>query len=174
MWAEIGEYLDEGLVEGIKSGANTILRTTANLAKSVNGSLELESPEIGGANSSVMSGIDALSGTFSGFIDSLKAIANTFATAGAVPVPAVAAGTALPYKVRANTYTAADAAVGLSEGLQTSMTDQTDLLSDVDYKLGELIGLVKSLNLNLNIDFDSMTRSITYAQRTHERNFGGR
>lgn len=172
VWAEIGEYLDAGLVEGIKDGTKSILTTTSNLAKSVNSSMKLESPEFSAtrSTSSIMNGIDALAIRFDGFINSLKSVADVLSSAGTLTVPSVAAGTAIPYKIKANALGGSDAAVGLSDGLQTSMTDQTDLLSEVDYKLGQLIELVK--NKHLVIDADALERSVTYRQRNREREYG--
>lgn len=164
-------YLDAGLVEGIKDGAKSILTTTSNLAKLVNGSMELESPEFSATRTtpSIMNGIDTLTVRFDGFINSLKSVADILSSTRALTVPSVAAGTAIPYKVK-NALGGSDAAVGLSEGLQTSMTDQTDLLSEVDYKLGQVIELVK--NKHLVIDADALERSISYRQRNRERDYG--
>jgi len=61
--------------------------------------------------------------------------------------------------------------VELSQGVQNAMSDQTEIMSEVMYLLGQILDAIKKFNPT--IDVDSLMRAITYAQRTHERNFGG-
>ena len=170
VWEEIGEYLDAGLVNGIKGGAKSVLSTTANLAKSVNGSMEIDTPKMPAARSTTSS-IDMLSSKFDGFIDSLKSIANTLTAAETFAVPSIAAGTAIPYKVKANTLAGSDTSLQLSEGLQSGMNDQTEIMSEVMYLLSQILDVIRKFNLK--IDADSIVNTITYLQRSNERNYGG-
>lgn len=170
VWEEIGEYLDEGLINGIKGGAKSILATTSNLAKSVNGSMSLEAPEIA-ATQTTMSGIDVLTDRFGAFIDSLRGVTDMLSSVGTLYVPPVAAGTVVPYKIRPKLVDSPDALTWLPESLQAGMNDQTEIMSEVMYLLGQILEVIKKFNLK--IDANSLVGVISYLQRNNERDFGG-
>lgn len=171
IWAEIGEYLDAGLEQGIDAGKKSALSTVTDLAKSVNGKMQLDTPEIADMKFGNFSGIDLVASKFDGLIDKLKVITDMLTSIGGLSVPSVAAGTDVPYRLRTYSVDSSDTAGGISGGLQTVMSDQTEIMSEVMYLLGQILDVIKKFHLK--IDADSLVNVISYIQRSNERNYGG-
>ena len=171
VWAEIGQYLDAGLEKGIEAGEKSAVSTVSNLAKSVNAGMQLDAPEMGDMQLGTVSGLDAAAGKLDGFIDRLKAIADTLASIGGLSIPAVAAGTDVPYRLRTNTAGGTDNAGALSDGFQTVVSDQNEFITEVMYLLRQILGAVN--NKKLAMDAGSIAEMVSSYQQNRERSFGG-
>ena len=49
--------------------------------------------------------------------------------------------------------------------------NQTEIMSEVMYLLSQILDVIRKFNLK--IDADSIVNTITYLQRSNERNYGG-
>ena len=171
VWAEIGQYLDAGLEKGIEAGEKSAVSTVSNLAKSVNAGMQLDAPEMGDMQLGTVSGLDAAAGKLDGFIDRLKAIADTLASIGGLSIPAVAAGTDVPYRLRTNAAGSTDSAGALSDGIQAVVSDQNEFITEVMYLLRQILGAVN--NKKLAVDAGSIAEMVSSYQQNRERSFGG-
>lgn len=171
VWAEIGQYLDAGLEKGIEAGEKSAVSTVSNLAKSVNAGMQLDAPEMGDMQLGTVSGLDAAAGKLDGFIDQLKAIADTLASIGGLSIPAVAAGTDVPYRLRTNAAGSTDSAGALSDGIQAVVSDQNEFITEVMYLLRQILGAVN--NKKLAVDAGSIAEMVSSYQQNRERSFGG-
>lgn len=82
-------------------------------------------------------------------------------------MPAVAAGTVIPYRARVATESLStgksDALATFTSNFDETMSDQRDILQRIAERLDRL---------ELKIDGDSLTQAITRQQRSHERSYG--
>lgn len=166
-WAEIGEYLDKGLIVGLEDEKKHVLSTVANLANAVSGQLESENSALGidvGADD-LTSSLSEIAAQLTGIAATFRAIGTSITHAGGFAVPEIAAGTAVPYRTRiAPVETDSTAIEKLSLELDETLSDQT-------YILRQILELIQ--RLKLNIDIDSLTEAVTGAQRRAERSYGG-
>jgi hypothetical protein len=100
VFAEIGEYLDEGLVVGLKAGANDMLNTASNLAESVTDAMSGTTPELEVGGVALTGGLTAVADTLTCIAQTFTAIADTLAAMGGLQTPAIAAGSVVPYQTR--------------------------------------------------------------------------
>lgn len=154
VWTEIGQYLDAGLEKGIVDGEKSAISTVSSLAKSVNGAMTIDTSALGGVG------------------NRLQAIAGMLSSAGGLQIPSVAAGTSIPYRLRTNTTDSTNGVNGLSEGLQTILSDQNEYSSEIIHLLKKLIEIVGTGG-KMSIDASSIAEMVSTYQSNRERSFGG-
>lgn len=98
VFAEIGQYLDEGMAVGIDKGENGLLRTVRNLAGNVTNTMSDASPEVQIAGHATLAGMNNVTQALGGIADKFSAIAAVLNDMGGLKVPAIAAGTVAPYQ----------------------------------------------------------------------------
>ena len=128
-----------------------------------NGDYSMGGVSVGKNASSALTGFsDKITDGFASLMDRLQAIADgvTFAT------PAIATGTILPYKMGSQIPTNTEA-----NKVTEFSADVDERLADLSYQLKQIITIIQTLNLN--IDIDALTDAITQQQRTNLRNYGG-
>lgn len=154
VWTEIGQYLDAGLEKGITDGEKSAISTVSNLAKNVNGAMTIDTSALGGVG------------------NHLQAIAGMLSSVGGLQIPSVAAGTSVPYRLRTNTPDSTNGVSGLSEGLQTILSDQNEYSSEIIHLLKRLIDIVGAGG-KMSIDASSIAEMVSTYQSNRERSFGG-
>lgn len=167
VFEEIGTYLDEGLENGIDGGKNKILSTVKALADDVTdetgGSMALDVPEDGSFRT-----LDALTDKLSRIAQIFEQITDTINSLGGFVMPQIAAGSVIPVKTRIETMpTSGDSLDGYADYIG-GMDEQ---MSEEIYLLKQIIAILKTLNLN--IDINALTQMITSQQNTRKLNFGG-
>lgn len=169
VWAEIGEYLDRGLQEGILAEEDSVLHTVSNLARSVNRDMTINDPSIG-INGATLSSVDKLTGRFDGLLDKLAAVSEMLHDIGTFTVPAVATGALAPYAVT-NALSSSRGFTGDPDALQTTLDGQGEVLSEIMYLLGQILTAVRTKDLS--IDAGVLTETITRIQKKKEIDYGG-
>ena len=174
----VGLNIGYGIGEGIENSEGSVVRTVSSVADAIAeefnsntysfGDISADSNAVRGLDSNAIRGLENFSTTitdsFTNLIDRLQSIAQrvTFTT------PAIL-NSAIPYS--AATMTERTSKGGNSDSFTEFSSDVDERLSDLGYKLSQLIAVVKALNLN--IDVDALSDAITQQQRSKLRNFGG-
>ena len=171
VWAQTGEYLDAGLNMGISSNSDTILKNVSNLARSVNDSMTIDSPAIGGIDNHALSTIDRFSERFDGLIDRLTVVSDMLRSIGNFTTPAVAAGAYVPYAVHANTFSPSRSVTDASDALQTVIDGQGDMLIEIMQTLTQILTAIRTKNLSL--DAGVLSETVTRLQKKHDIDYGG-
>lgn len=156
VWAKLGKYLPMGLEVGIENGAPSALAAVSNLAADVNDRMQIDAPAI----------------TDSGVGNRLQAIANMLSSVGGLQIPSVAAGTSVPYGLRTSTPDESSGVSGLSEGLQTMLSDQSEYSTEIIYLLRKILGLITGGG-KTTIDASTIAAVVSTYQSNRERSFGG-
>ena len=127
VFAEIGEYLDEGLMVGLKSGENGLMKTVRNLAGNVTGTMNEASPEVKITGNATLAGMNNVTQVLGGIADKFSAIAAVLDNMGGLKVPAIAAGTVIPYQ----TAVAGNSKDGLSNAMAASNEELISVIIQV-------------------------------------------
>lgn len=96
VWAQIGEYLDEGLLQGLQSGEGSLMNQTAALAQGMSDRLQGDGTI---AMDGTVSGIDGVVSQLSSIANIFTGIAQTLASMGELVIPQIAAGSVVPARV---------------------------------------------------------------------------
>lgn len=163
-WAEIGKFLDLGLIEGIEDHKRAVLESVSSMAQDVTGQIEGE-----GATLPVDAEGDKLINTLSGITAKLSDLATIFRdinsvllSMGGLLTPAIAAGLDVPYRTRIGTDSSS--ITEFSNGLD-------ERLSDLVYLLRQIFDLLD--RKPLGVDDDELAAAIAFALRGEARGFGG-
>lgn len=169
VFAEMGEYIDLGLANGIDGYEKTVLKTVNNLANDV-------TDEFDASDATLRIGAegDGMVNKLSGITAKLSDIANVFhdintmlTGMNGLRVPAIATGTEVPYKARI-----ADSSGDVFESRNfTDFSSGVDeRLSNVEYRLQQILDRFERFK---GIDSDELAAAIAFALRGEVRGFGG-
>ena len=149
VFAEIGEYLDEGLEKGILSGQRDLLQTATQLAGTVTNSMTPDDPEVEMSVDDVTGEMSAVTSRLSEIAEVFRGIANTLASMGGLTVPQIAAGTVVPYKARVDGGTVAEEDSGAAvDSLARILTELQTLARTVTQNNGNSQTTVVPVNFN--------------------------
>lgn len=165
VFAEMGEYIDLGLANGIDGYEKTVLKTVNNLANDV-------TDEFDASDATLRIGAegDGMVNKLSGITAKLSDIANVFhdintmlTGMNGLRVPAIATGTEVPYKTRVSSDTTSPVA--------TLSNDLDERLSDFTFLLRQILDLLE--RAKLGVDNDELAAALAFALRGESRGFGG-
>lgn len=163
---EIGENIGLGLAEGIEGTEKQVNRSVAALAKSTADGFGNQNLSFDVSGSEMISGLDRVADKLSAIADTFRAITSMLDNVGALNVPQIAAGTVVPPKVRAGSYSGVDP----DSGFASFAGDFDGFVSDFLRYNERIIELLEALNRKrLTVDALSVQRELT----TYQRNFGG-
>ena len=149
VFAEIGEYLDEGLEKGILSGQRDLLQTATQLAGAVTNNMPPDDPEVEMSVDDVTGEMSAVTSRLSEIAEVFRGIANTLASMGGLTVPQIAAGTVVPYKARVDGGTVAEEDSGAAvDSLARILTELQTLARTVTQNNGNSQTTVVPVNFN--------------------------
>lgn len=131
VFAEIGEYLDEGLVVGVKAGEKSMLRSVKEMAGNVTRTMSDIDPEIEIAGNATLTGINNAAAALSGIADKFAAIAKVLTDMGGLQVPAVATGAVVPYQARVSSAAGGYAAENLGAVIAGGNAEVTATLREL-------------------------------------------
>ena len=100
VFAEIGEYLDKGLEQGITDGQKGVLKTASNIAEAVTDGMTPDDPRVQLTIDSVTTNLQSVISGLSDIASTFKTIADTLVSVGGFQIPQIAAGTIVPYKTK--------------------------------------------------------------------------
>lgn len=166
---EVGLNIGYGIGEGIDDSESYVLKSITGIADAIAEEAAVEIPPIQYAESSVVSGLDNVTGKLSNIAAIFQNITDMLTSIGGLKLPQIATGAVVPIANRAEAVLSPTGATGalpaeFAEGVDEQLYDIVDLLR-------QLLELVRSKNLN--IDLKALTDMITKLQRDKERNFGG-
>lgn len=163
---EIGENIGLGLAEGIEGTEKQVNRSVAALAKSTADGFGNQNLSFDVSGSEMISGLDRVADKLSAIADTFRAITSMLDNVGSLNVPQIAAGTVVPPKVRAGSYSGVDP----DSGFASFAGDFDGFVSDFLRYNERIIELLEALNRKrLTVDALSVQRELT----TYQRNFGG-
>lgn len=170
VWAQIGEYLDLGLKQGLEDKSRAILATVSNLAQNVSermaGSEALISADFNGDGA--LSSLSGIADKLMLIADVFRGISNMITNIGDIRIPAIAYGSAVPYKTRIADNSGSDPFSGdafnsFSNGLDERLYDQNLLLNKI----------LDRLEKNGSVDNRELAQAIALALQGMPRGFGG-
>lgn len=106
VFAEIGEFLDMGLEQGIENGERGLLSTAKNIATAVTNGMTPDSPNVQMNIDSVVGSMQAVISSLGSLATTFQTIANALTSIGGFTMPQIAAGTVAPYQTRVAAATA--------------------------------------------------------------------
>lgn len=170
-FAEIGGFMMAGMSNGLNAAKSGVVRTISDIAGSItdgfSGSVAGLTPEIEVSGMAFTSSMDTVANKLSNIALIFQSIADALNAIGGFHLPAVAAGTVIPYKTRVASDSPptgdSDPITAFTTNFDETMSDQRDLLR-------EIIEVLRKLHLV--VDGDSLTRAITSLQRSQERSYG--
>lgn len=112
VFAEIGEFLDAGLEQGMENGEKGLLTTASNIATAVTEGMTPDTPNVQMNVDSVVGSMQAIISSLGSLAVTFQTIANALTSIGGFTLPNIAAGTVVPYQ----TKVAANAAPAGTEG----------------------------------------------------------
>lgn len=164
-FAELGMYSMLGMAEGIEDNADQAVKAVSDAMTSV---ADEAGSGIQFQFDKSFDKIDILVDKFSLLATTFERVADMVARIGELPIPDIAQGTVIPFRTQLADTSANEIT---STQLVKAQSDQTEVLEDQRDLIRELIGVVRSLNLTL--DGDKVTKSVTSRQRAMERDYAG-
>ena len=156
VFAEIGEYLDEGLVVGLKAGQGDMLSTVKNIAGSVTDTMNDAHPELEIATNATVSNLEAVAGILSNIAQTFATITSVLTSMGGLQVPAIAAGRVVPYQTRV----ASDGPGAGTDALTTAMlTGNAEVIAVLREMLDRLERAIENSGGDLYIGDEQVVRS---------------
>lgn len=169
VFAELGGYVSEGLGLGIERNAWTVYQTMGSIAtRLANTTFSAPDVEMGAVN--VVSGMEGVTTKLSNIAATFDAIVAALDSIGGFTMPAIAAGTVVPYKTRVAggdmSYTSddMDAVERIIQNFDENMSDQGDVLK-------QILAAIRALKLV--VDSDAVEKMVSSRQRERELTFGG-
>lgn len=163
VFAEIGEYLDEGLIVGLKSGETGLLSSVKNLAGSVTDTMNDVSPELNITGPAMVSGLSNVADTLSGVAQTFAAIADALTAMGGLQVPSIAAGKVVPYQTR---IASSSGDTGATDALSAAMTTgNAELIAVLHEMLERLERAIEQNGGDFYIGDDQIVRSYNRGNR---------
>ena len=170
VWAEIGEYLDLGLMEGLKSEEGSIFSTVSDIAKGVNEEMALDEASVSFAD-----GVDGTTSELTRVANLLSDIAATFQSVtamlsdiGGIRIPGLISGSVVPARTAVSDK---DSDVFNSSRFDTFTSDLDERLvaqMDVFEEIRDLLRRFRS-----GIDEDQLAEAIAFAMGNSLRGYGG-
>ena len=112
VFAEIGEFLDMGLSQGMQDGERGLLSTAKQVATAVTEGMTPDTPNVQMNVDSVVGSMQAIISSLGSLATTFQTIANALTSIGGFTLPNIAAGTVVPYQ----TKVAANGGSGGTEG----------------------------------------------------------
>ena len=165
VFADIGKFSMMGWAEGMESQENAMLKTVADLAGVTADGFN---PELTLGGDDFLYGLDTIADKLHEIVDTFTALADTLNGMGGLPMPAIATGEYVPYRVRYSDDMGAAPAYGaiteFTRNFDETMSDQRDVLR-------EILNAIR--NLDLTVDGRTLERSLSNLQRDRMRAYGG-
>ena len=165
VFAEVGKFSMMGWAEGMESQENAMLQTVADLAGITADGFN---PELTLGGNDFLYGLDTVADKLHEIVDTFTALADTLNGMGGLPMPAIATGDYVPYRVRYGDDMTAAPAYGATEtftrNFDETMSDQRDVLR-------EILNAIR--DLDFSVDGRTLERSLSNLQRDRIRAYGG-
>lgn len=107
VWAQIGSFLDEGLLKGLESGERSLLSEASGIAAGLTDRMS-GSGTLGLADATDIDMLDVITDKISGIAAIIDHIAEALASMGGLEIPQIAAGTVVPPRTKVGANAAGD------------------------------------------------------------------
>ena len=166
VFAEIGKYIDLGLTEGIEKHERAVLNSVSGMAQDVADQFDAEKAtlQIDAEGNGLVNKLSGLTAKLSDIANVFREINAVLASMGGLQVPAIATGTAIPYKTRISADT-----TGATTDTTSTILDER--LSDFTYLLRQILDLLE--RKKLGVDNDELAAAIAFALNGAQRGYGG-
>ena len=169
VWAEIGEYLDLGLAQGIESTEGKVLSTVANLAENVGDEMQISDASV-----DMETGVKGAADSLSRVADMLSGIAETFQSItsmlndiGGLHVPGLVSGSVVPSRTAVSGL---DGSIldgsrfdSFESGLDERLYDQKELLERI----------LTAITSKRGLDAEELADAIAFSMGNAIRGYGG-
>lgn len=165
VFAEIGKYLDLGLVEGIEKHERTVISSVSDMANNVADEFDADKAmlHIGAKGDGLVTNLSRITAKLSDIANVFRDINTMLTGMGGLHVPAIATGTEVPYKTRVSSET--------TSPVTTLSNDLDERLSDFTFLLRQILDLLE--RKKLGVDNDELAAALAFALRGEIRGFGG-
>ena len=166
-FAEIGNFMMEGMSNGLRDGQGDVARTVSDIAGALTDGMGGTSFNVGA--DAMVSGMDHVADKLMAFVDRLEAAANALVD-GILPQPAIATGSYAPPRTRIGETAGTDI-----DGFTSEMRRQEAGRDELFYMIRDEIreGFTALLRKDNSIDGASLERTLASLKRDRERAFGG-
>lgn len=120
---QVGENIGLGWAEGIEGTESTVLKTVANVAKSITANAEAKMPELQYSGDTLLTGLDTVASKLSGVADIFQNITNMLTSLPTLSVPDISVGTVVPYRAKVEDIKSQNEAPTASVGGQIDLID---------------------------------------------------
>lgn len=152
MHDRIGLNIGYGIGEGIEDSESYVLKSVTGIADAIAGEAKAGLPSIPYAESSVVSGLDNVTGKLSNIATIFQSITDMLSSMGGLKIPQFAAGTVMPIANRAEAVLSPTGATGaIPDELSEFMKDTDEQFGALADILKEILAAIKAQNLNIDI-----------------------
>ena len=166
VFSKIGDFIMQGWAEGMEGNQSLITETIGNAAQAA--SAEASNADALFGDGVFVTGLDAVAEKLHEILDMFMAMSSTINGMGGLPMPAIATGEYVPYRVRYTDDMAAVPGYGATDtftrNFDETMSDQRDVLREI---------LTAIRNLDLRVDGRTLERSLSNLSRDRIRAYGG-
>ena len=166
-FAEIGNFMMEGMSNGLRDGQGEVARTVSDIAGALTDGMSGTTFDVGA--DAMVSGLDQVADKFMTFVNRLEAAANALVD-GILPQPAIATGAYAPPRTRVG-ETAGTGYDDFTSEMRRQEAGRDELFYMIRDRIDEVIAAIVSKNMNF--DGASLERTLDTLRRDRVRAFGG-
>lgn len=166
-FAEIGNFMMEGMSNGLRDGQSEVARTVSDIAGALTDGMSGTTFDVGA--DAMVSGLDQVADKFMTFVNRLEAAANALVD-GILPQPAIATGAYAPPRTRVG-ETAGTGYDDFTSEMRRQEAGRDELFYMIRDRIDEVIAAIVSKNMNF--DGASLERTLDTLRRDRVRAFGG-
>lgn len=156
---EVGENVGLGWAEGIEGTAGTVLKTVANVAKSITANAEAKMPDLQYSGDTLLTGLDTVASKLSGVADIFQNITNMLTSLPTLSVPDISVGTVVPYRAKV------EDAKSQNEDPTASVGGQMDIIDALQQMFELVIQAIENKDNSVVIGDDVIYNSYNRAKQ---------
>lgn len=167
VFARIGEYIDLGLVEGIKDQKRAVLSSVSNMANSVANEFDSSNAvfQISADGNHVVSSLSLIADKLSNVAAIFAHIDTMLDSIGGMMIPAISTGSVVPYATRVSPNTN-----GSNNEIAAMSSNIDERMFDMNNKLQQILDWLDRFR---GFDNDELAAALAFALRREIRGFGG-
>lgn len=171
-FAEVGDYMMQGMAVGLKDGQGSVLKTVSGIARNLINGVS-DDAKIGIAADGMLSGLDNLADRLDRIGSIFEGIAAAIFSMGGLPMPALASGAYMPALTRsANTDSYGGAAMAAKlDQFEADVNEELSGFRDYLRQIAE--NTLVTSRKDFSIDGESLERGIASLRRSRIRSYGG-
>lgn len=169
-FAEVGDFMMQGMAVGLKDGQGNVLKTVSGIAQNVIDSTQ-DNAKMGLPADGMINSLDGITSKLSRLISVFNGIGSAISSMGGLSLPAVASGMFSPYKLRGDNGGGLNGTFGLSAEDKQRLAGMDEQQSETNNILRQLLRAF--IEKDFTVDGRSMEEELTSLQRSRIRSYGG-